>query len=314
MRTLAHISDLHFGRIDPVIVDGLVAELNATRLDLVVVSGDFTQGARLSEFRQAQSFLARLEPPWLGIPGNHDISPYHLVQRFFDPFARFRRFIAPTTEPIWHDDEIAVVGLNSARRAMPGLDWSQGRISRNQLERTAEKLRALPRHLFRIAVVHHPLLPPPHAPETRLVGRSSEALMLFDELGVKLTLAGHLHRGYARFLEPVLKEGQVADTHVRPPERTATRRLLTVQAGSATSTRLRGERNAYNHIRIEDGIAAIEPRLWNGRAWVNAEAIEGDESWVEEAFAAGTPVEAAPVEASRGGAPEAGSGARSQSR
>jgi len=272
MRTIAHVSDLHFGRTDPVVVESLVAELNRTRPDLVIVSGDFTQGARHSEFVEARGFLARLASPWLGIPGNHDISPYNLVQRFLDPFARYRRYIAPTTEPLWHDDEIAVIGLNSARRAMPELDWSQGRISRNQLARASERLAALPGHLFRIAVVHHPLLPPPHAPDTRLVGRAEEALAVFERHGVGLTLAGHLHRGYARFLEPVVENGRVADTRVRPPERTATRRLLTVQAGSATSTRLRGERNAYNAIRIENGIAAIEPRIWDGVRWANAES------------------------------------------
>ena len=54
------------------------------------------------------------------------------------------RFIAPVTEPTYLDDEIAVIGLNTARRWAPELDWSHGRISRSQIARTEARLAALP--------------------------------------------------------------------------------------------------------------------------------------------------------------------------
>jgi len=271
MRRLAHISDLHFGRTDPVVVEALIAELNADRPDLVIVSGDLTQEARTGEFRAAQTFLSRLASPWIAVPGNHDISPYHLVQRFFDPFARFRRYIQQATEPVWQDEEIAVVGINSARSMLLELNWAHGSLSRGQMERAEARFEAMPASLFRIVVAHHPFLPPEEEPTVRTVGRSAEALDRFERAGVKLTLSGHLHRGYARFLEPVLSGGRIADVKAREPERAATRSLLVVQAASATSTRLRGEPNAYNHIRIEDGLAAIEPRIWTGSCFANAE-------------------------------------------
>lgn len=271
MRRLAHISDLHFGRTDPVVVEALIAELNAERPDLVIVSGDLTQEARTGEFRAAQIFLNRLSSPWIAVPGNHDISPYHLVQRFFDPFARFRRYIQQQTEPVWQDEEIAVVGINSARSMLLELNWAHGSLSRGQMERAEARFEAMPASLFRIVVAHHPFLPPEEEPTVRTVGRSAEALDRFERAGVKLTLSGHLHRGYARFLEPVLSGGHIADVKAREPERAATRSLLVVQAASATSTRLRGEPNAYNHIRIEDGLAAIEPRIWTGSCFANAE-------------------------------------------
>ena len=271
MRRLAHISDLHFGRTDEVVVEALVAELNAERPDLVVVSGDLTQSARGGEFRAARRFLDRLASPWIAVPGNHDISPYHLVQRFFDPFARFRRFIQQHTEPVWHDEEIAIVGINSARSMLLELNWAHGSLSRTQMERAEQRFAEMPPSLFRIVVAHHPFLPPSEEPTVRTVGRAAEALDRFERAGVKLTLSGHLHRGYARFLEPVLAGGRIADVKAREPERAATRSLLVVQAASATSTRLRGEPNAYNYIRIEDGLAAIEPRIWTGRDFANAE-------------------------------------------
>ena len=273
MRIVAHISDLHFGRTDAAVVAALLAEFAAAPPHLVIISGDFTQGARTGEFRQAQAFLARLPAPWIAVPGNHDISPYHLVQRFFDPFRRYRRYIAAETEPVWHDDEIAIVGLNSARRMAMDLNWANGRFGRSQIARLGERLAALPKHLFRIVVAHHPLLPPPGTPELRVAGRAEEMLACCRSLDVGLALAGHLHRGYARFLEPVIDVPHLTDTHVRPPERAATRGLLVAQAASATSTRLRDEPNAYNRIRIEGGIAAIEPRIWTGTGFAPAERV-----------------------------------------
>lgn len=274
MRRIAHISDLHFGRTDPTVVEGLVAELNATAPDLVIVSGDLTQDAHTREFVAARQFLDRLRSPWFAVPGNHDISPYHLIQRFFDPFRRFRRFISPTTEPLWQDDEIGVVGINSVRSMLLELNWSHGSLSRPQMERAEARLAVMPKHLFRIVVSHHPFLPPSEEPTVRTVGRAAEALDRFEKADVKLTLSGHLHLGYARFLEPVMTDGHISDVTARDPERAATRSLLVVQAASATSTRLRGEPNAYNMIHVDNGLASIEPRIWTGECFANAEGAQ----------------------------------------
>ena len=46
MRTLVHLSDLHFGRVDPIVVDALRTTVTELAPDLVAVSGDFTQRAR----------------------------------------------------------------------------------------------------------------------------------------------------------------------------------------------------------------------------------------------------------------------------
>src|SRR3954463_7318803 len=72
VRRLAHLSDLHFGRVDPAAVEGLVRSLEDARPDLIVVSGDFTQSARTGEFRAARAFLDRLPAPTFAVPGNHD--------------------------------------------------------------------------------------------------------------------------------------------------------------------------------------------------------------------------------------------------
>lgn len=272
MRRLAHISDLHFGRTDPEVVEGLIAELNREAPDLIIASGDFTMRARRKEYAEARAFLDRLSAPWIAVPGNHDIAYFKLLTRFFHPFGRYRRFIARDTEPTFLDDEIAVVCLNTVRTWAPETDWSQGKITRAQIARTEERLAALPGHVFRIVVGHHPFMPPPWDAEARLVGRADEALDAFRRHGVGLTLAGHLHRHYARFAE-ASETGAEPDTVAvdRGSMQGSRRRLLAVQAGSATSTRLRGnEPNAYNRICIEDGRASVTVRVWTGRAFEDA--------------------------------------------
>lgn len=257
--TLVHLSDLHFGRVDDVVVEALVAEVRAVAPDLVVVSGDLTMSARSAEFRAARAFLNALDRPVLCVPGNHDLTPYLLHERFFDPYGRWRRWIDEIVEPVWFNDAVAVVGLNSARRASLHWDWSRGRLRRRQLDRARRHFAALGEQRVRIVVAHHPFLPPEDAPETRLVGRAEAALALFSGLGVRLVLAGHLHRAYN---SPVVSA---------PSATTARAPLYVVQASTATSTRVRGEPNAFNIIRVGSGGIEVRRSLWTGHGWVPGE-------------------------------------------
>ena len=247
---IVHLTDVHFGAEDPAVVEGLVADIRAEPPDLVVISGDLTMGARHREFRAARAFMARLAAPTLAVPGNHDITPYKLLERFLVPYARWRDEISADTEPVWQDCRVGVVGLNTARRAGPNLDWSRGRVSETRLRRVLGKLDALPRHLTRIVVAHHPLLPPPGETSPQVAGNAKRALAAFAAHGVRLVLAGHLHRSYAS---------------LSAPEEPAP---LVLQGGSATSVRLRGEPNAYNVVCVAaDGGTVIEHRVWDGAAW-----------------------------------------------
>jgi 3',5'-cyclic AMP phosphodiesterase CpdA len=264
VRSIAHISDLHFDLIDPVVVEALVDELNDDPPDLVAVSGDLTMRARSGEYRAARAFFDRLRAPVLAVPGNHDITSYWLHERFLDPLGRWRRFIAEDPEPVWIDDQIAVLGVNTTSRAGAFLDWSQGRIGQTRLRRAVERLQGLPDNLFRIVVAHHPFLPPEAAPGTRLVGRAEAALAAFAAQGVRMILSGHLHLGYMRARGAATGAGTAGGA---AGSGTDTGDLLVVQAATATSTRLRGEPNAYNRIRIKNGSAVVEVRTWSGHGW-----------------------------------------------
>jgi 3',5'-cyclic AMP phosphodiesterase CpdA len=251
---IAHLTDVHFGATDPAVVAGLTQELSASPPNLVVISGDLTMGARHWEFRAARQFMDALPAPTLAVPGNHDITPYRLIERFVLPYARWHDEISAETEPVWMDKRVAVLGLNTARRMGPHLDWSRGRVTGFRLNRLVAKLDLVPPALVRIVVTHHPLLPPVGEVSKQIAGNAARALTLFAEHRVRLVLSGHLHRSYVRLCAPDLTPAG------RPP--------LVLQGGSATSIRLRGEPNAYNRITVDaTGAVHVEGRVWQGDRW-----------------------------------------------
>jgi 3',5'-cyclic AMP phosphodiesterase CpdA len=253
MARIAHLSDVHFGAHDPRIVEALEILLPEMKPDLVVVSGDFTQRARVEQYRMACLFLDRLEQAGLavlGVPGNHDIPLYDVARRFARPLHRYRRYIDENLCPWFETDELAVLGINTAR----SLTFKDGRISHEQMAVIRERFRAVPPGKTHILVTHHPLFAMPIGEEeglTRAVGRRGEALEAVGEAGVHLLLAGHYHRSFSRSAR------DMAET--AGPE-------LVIQAGTATSTRVRGdETQSFNRIDIPaPGRVALTIFGWDG--------------------------------------------------
>jgi len=248
MRTIVHLSDIHFGRVDPQVVDPLVAAIRASAPDLVAVSGDLTQRARRSQFREARAFLAQIPFPLLVVPGNHDVPLFNLAARFLNPYGGYRRHIAGDLEPVHEDEEMIVVGLNSSR----GLPFhGGGRLNELQVAGAAARLTAASPDAIRVVVTHHPFdLPEGHA-DKHLIGRSEMAMRLLAAAGADLFLAGHLHVSHVgHTAERYQIEGHSG---------------LVVQAGTL-STRARGEQNTFNVLRIERPRITIERHSWNAEA------------------------------------------------
>ncbi|HZZ94217.1 MAG TPA: metallophosphoesterase [Usitatibacter sp.] len=248
MRTLVQLSDLHFGAIDEELLEPLRSAVAAVAPNLVVVSGDLTQRARPGEFRAARAFLDSLPYPRLAVPGNHDVPLYAVSQRLLSPLRRYRRHFAPEVETSFVDEEIAVVGVNTAR----SLVIKAGRINEEQVRRALSIFRAAPRGATRIVVTHHPLeLPSLWREHKQLAGRAAMALETLAECA-DVYLSGHLHRTHSGQAESFAEARRGAP--------------LIVAAGTATSTRGRGETNSFNVLRIRRGEIEVEHFCWDERS------------------------------------------------
>ena len=245
MRTIAHLSDPHFGRIEPATVQALIATVTEARPDVVVVSGDLTQRAKGREFQEARQFLDALPSPQIVVPGNHDVPLYNGLARAVKPLRKYQRYITTDLEPFYSDGEIAIVGINTAR----SLTFKSGRINRQQVASSCARLEACGEHRTRIIVSHHPF----DLPETHelhgLVGRAHMAMAGFARCRVDLILSGHLHVSHTSESAP----------RYRIPGHSA----LVIHAGTATSSRARGELNSFNLLQVDRSTVAIQCLTWN---------------------------------------------------
>jgi 3',5'-cyclic AMP phosphodiesterase CpdA len=244
VRTIVHLSDIHFGRIEASTVQPLAEAISRVRPDLLAVSGDLTQRARRTEFAQARTFLDALPFPRLVVPGNHDVPLHNVFTRFATPLARYTHAITDNLAPVHRDDEIVVVGVNTAR----SWTWGEGRINAAQVDAIVGHLASVPQELIRIVVTHHPFDLPEGVKEKRLVGRAVMAMEKLSMAGADLFLAGHLHISHI---------GHTAERY-----NIAGHSALVVQAGTV-STRSRGEQPSFNVIRIQRPRISVERLVWS---------------------------------------------------
>jgi 3',5'-cyclic AMP phosphodiesterase CpdA len=248
MRRIAHLSDLHFGTETTPVLTELGRSVAAFAPDLVVVTGDITQRARVSEFRNARRFLDSLAFAQLIVPGNHDIAPlYRPLRRLFSPYARYHRFITEQLDGAFYDDELLVLALSSVQP----FRWKEGTISRRQLEWVAEYAQRFPEQL-RILAAHHPLVEAETEKPTRRLRRHGALMTVLDSADVSICLSGHLHKSFTGLAATPLDEAGS---------------VLAVHASTATSTRLRGHQNAYNQLTIDGARLRVDAVGYDGEAF-----------------------------------------------
>jgi 3',5'-cyclic AMP phosphodiesterase CpdA len=237
--TIVHGSDLHFG--EPHDAGAAEAFLHTTleiAPDLVVLSGDFTQRAKVEEFQAAREWIDRLAPlPVVVTPGNHDVPLYRILERLLRPFQNYRRFMGDALDTVTRVPGATVVALNSAapRRAIVN-----GRLDAAQLDLAREAFAEVPEGDVRIVVAHHHLAPAPDYEGDRPLPGARQILDAFKAMRVDLVLGGHLHRAYI---------GSSLDVY---PGADRSRGIVIVQSGTTTSQRGRArerEKNSFNVIR-----------------------------------------------------------------
>lgn len=257
MPRLVHLSDLHFGAHDERIVAAVEAQVDRLKPDLVVISGDFTQRARTEQFREACRFLERLQQGGhevLGVPGNHDLPLYDVLRRFLSPLARYRRFIDESLCPFVELPGVAVLGINTAR----SLTFKDGRINGEQVKFIRDTFAHTSKQSFRVLVTHHPLFALQIGDElTPAIGRQELALDAIEEVGVDMLLAGHNHH---------------AEIHSAGDLVTRAGGALVVQAGTATSIRVREQAQSFNTIDIDQAAVTVTVNNWAADDFVAEDA------------------------------------------
>jgi len=253
MTTILHISDTHFGTELNGPMTALLALHEQLKPELVILSGDITQRARRGQFRTAREFMERLSPRQsLIVPGNHDVPLFNVFERAFYPFRKYREIMSEELEPDYESPELLVIGANTTCPAR----LQAGEISDEQIARVQKRLeRASPGQL-RCVVTHHPMYIVTLTDRKNLLKNAERAIHCWAEAGVDLLISGHIHLPYVR------------NMNGRYPE--IERPLWAVQAGTATSERVRGEiPNSINVVRYVNRADCLVER-WDYSAPDNA--------------------------------------------
>ncbi|MDX1385622.1 MAG: metallophosphoesterase, partial [Thermoanaerobaculia bacterium] len=214
--------------------------------DYVVASGDLTRRAKPRQFRAARSWLQALDRPVLAVPGNHDVPMYRFWERLLVPYGAWRKHYCKELEPRLGDDEVALVGVNSATNFV----ISGGKVTPRSRERMVAAFAGVNGDAYRIAVLHHNLFRPPDLEDVPRPPRTSTATL--DALAraeVDLVLGGHSHQSfYGR--SPVAPAG-------------GRRPALLLYAGTASCSRGRGVEKGQNtcHWLEVDG-AGVTVGFW----------------------------------------------------
>lgn len=263
---IVHLSDLHFGTVRQHLVDPLLRLLDDFSPRVVVVSGDLTQRAKEYQYHAASEFLARIRFPKVVVPGNHDVPLWNVIGRFADPFSSYRQHIAGNLEPSYQDEDLIVIGINTAR----AFTWKDGRISETQIKRLKSRLTELPREVFKVVVMHHPLIiseDGDSGPEDR---RDWEARNVLESVRTDIVLAGHGHHRCS---------GRTGGHFAQ-----AGNAILVIQAGTALSDRRRGTSNSFNVVDIERDAVVLTPYDWveNVNQFVAAPAVRFEKRGIWE--------------------------------
>jgi len=268
MARIVHLSDLHFGAHDARLVSAVEAQVDALKPDLVVVSGDFTQRAKTEEFAEACQFLERLRDGGhevLGVPGNHDVPLYDVLRRFLSPLTRYKRFIDDVLCPVHELRGAIVVGVNTAR----SLTFKDGRINAEQVEFIRDTFARADSESVRVLVTHHPLFALPVGDELQsAIGRQEMALDAIEAAGVDVLLAGHNHQASVNSARDLVTRAGGA---------------LVVQAGTATSNRVRGQDQSFNLLDLDAERVALTVYTWSGDGYRPADGQsfeQRDGAWV----------------------------------
>ena len=229
---IVQISDLHIGsQFLEDKFDLLVQEINELNPDTIVITGDLTNEGLMKEYQKCKLLLSKFNTKKIIImPGNHDYrnTGYLLFKKFF-PFESVNEL----------SDDVVLVTVGTARP-----DRNNGEVGYRQniwLDRTMKKYK----NKIKIVAMHHHLIAIPDTGSDQLtVVDAGDVLRTILDTRVDVVLCGHKHRPWAWNF----------------------RNLTVVNAGTATSERVRGFfENTYNILTISNKKVNVDLKIVGGK-------------------------------------------------
>ena len=237
MLRILHGSDLQMGRpFRPRAAKALRQLAFEVDPNLIVISGDLTQRAKVHEFQAAWKFLEVLpQVPLIVTPGNHDVPLYRFWERLLVPYRSWNRTIPHDLDSVTVIPGATVVVLNSAS------PWSAivgGRLTQAQLRFARQSFDSELTEGIRVLVTHHHFVCKSAGGGGRPIPAAPLIINQIEEMEVDVVLSGHLHR-----MQVAMSRDVVPGKNLGVP-------LIT--AGTATSRRGRGEEKGTNSVNVLD--------------------------------------------------------------
>lgn len=195
MTTVAHISDLHYGRKEfkqP--LKALATRLAANPPDIIVITGDITDSGLNKQYKAFLDDFSKIKSQILTVPGNHDRLNDNVAEKFDTKDDRVRFF---------HHAKTDIVAIDSTAPHNRHLILGHGRMCHEVINKAKEFL-VCPDNFNIIALHHHPI-PLPEETWPEMISKffnypmSKELHLGLDLIEmargkVDLILFGHRHR------------------------------------------------------------------------------------------------------------------------
>ncbi len=232
---ILHISDTHVGPptfFDEQLLLNTIDSINNSNYDLVIHSGDVTQGGGKEEYEKAKQIFDTIKKPFIVFPGNHDSRSGGLYL--------FEQYIG-NTDGYMEIGEAIIIYVNSAIA-----DSDDGRVGRVKFNFIRETLYKFQRYPIKILALHHHILPVPMSGRERnVLYNAGDILDLINRTDVDLVLLGHKHY----------------------PNIYKVENTLFVNAGTVSGKKTRyGDKNSYNSIHVNEKEKCVSVKRINGES------------------------------------------------
>lgn len=230
---ILHISDTHIDGekyFDERLLEKVLDESKKEDYDLLIHSGDVTQEGKEDHYIRARDIFARIDIPFVVIPGNHDQRSGGL--------ALFKEYIG-VPNGVEDLDGCVVIHVDSGVQ-----DSDVGRVGMIKFNMMSKALRKYHDKPIKIVVLHHHTIPIPRAGRERnVLSNAGDLLDLFLKFDVDLVLSGHRHYPNVYNIDGT----------------------VFVNAGTTSGRKTRyGDVNSYNVIEIEEDNLTVNTHRLGG--------------------------------------------------